>query len=300
MHSFLIRISGRPRSGLRAFATLLCAACVSGGAKVEPGTGARALPPDTMPPAPTAGAMSAAFMTAFNNADARARSLVFHNECATTVQRLRGTGSFGAAAAAPKLVFCERTSDGVPIGGVFDIDSAYIKVRRLTVVRLDGTRPRYTDAIDTARVAAEARLARDVTREVTPSQKKLSRTFTVVSITPKDGAMEAWVMPWPTKARSVITGGEIAMMRDASGALRRTVDHTATWKTVSVAATGAVKLQSAEREVAAVSDLAAARGLADLGRLVSVQTGAAWSTLVPGLDEATGARMKWEHSRITP
>lgn len=283
-----------------AFATIVLAACASGGAKVEPSTGVHALPPDTMPPAPPAGAMSAAFTAAFSEADARARAIVFHNECATTVQRLRATGSFGAAAAAPKLVFCERNADGIPIGGVFDIDTAYAKVRRLTMIRLDGARPRYTDAVDTARVAAEAKLARDVTKDVSPSQKKLSRTFTVIALTQKDGTMEGWVMPWPTKARTVIVGGDIAMTRGADGVLRRTVDRTATWKTLTVPATGAVKLQSAEREVAAVSDLAAARGLADLGRQVWVITATAQSTLVPGMDEATGARMKWEHGKVTP
>ena len=283
---------------LWAFATVMLAACASSGAKPEPTTGVRALPPDTMPPVAPTGAMSAAFTTAFNDADSRARAIVFHNECATTVQRLRSTGSFGAANGAPKLVFCERNADGVPIGGVFDIDSTYTKIRRLAVIRLDGARPRYTDAIDTARVAAETKLARDVTRDVTASQKKLSRTFTVVSVTQKDGTIEAWVMPWPTKARTVILGGEIGVVRDASGVLRRTVDRTATWKTVSVATTGAVKLSSAEREVAAVSDLVAARGLVDLGRQVFVLTAAAQSVLVPGLDEATGARMRWEHSRV--
>lgn len=289
------------RNGLIAlFALAAISACASNKPSVEPSTAVRALPPDSAPPAPPVGAMSAAFTSAFSDADSRARAIVFRNECALNVQRLRAAGSFGAAATAPKVIFCERTSDGVPVGGVFDIDSAFTKVRRLTAIRLDGARPRYTDAIDTARLAAEAKLSRDVMKDVTPSQKKLSRTFTVVALTQKDGTIEAWVMPWPTKARTVIMGGDIAMTRDANGALKRIVDHSATWKTINVATTGAVKLPSAENEIASVADLTAARSLADVGRQVWVITGTVQSTLVPGLDEATGARVRWEHGKIAP
>ena len=48
-------------------------------------------------------------------------------------------------------------------------------------------------------------------------------------------------------------------------------------------------------EVATVADLVVARGLAEQGRLVTVATRAARSSLVPGVDPETGARVVWEH-----
>jgi hypothetical protein len=47
--------------------------------------------------------------------------------------------------------------------------------------------------------------------------------------------------------------------------------------------------------VATVADLVVARGLAEQGRQVTVTTRAARSSLVPGVDPETGARVVWEH-----
>lgn len=283
----------------RALLVLCLTACASGGASKETVSPVKALPPDAAPPVVNDG-LPTGFKDAFAAADARARAIVYHQECTATVTRLRGTGTFGAAATAPKTVFCERTADGVPIGGVFDIDSAFSKPRRLTVVRLDGARPRYTDALDTARIAVQAKLVRDINRDISAGWKLLKRPFFISPIVAPNGAVEAWAMPLATKAKSTVTGGEIGFVRAETGGLTRTVDHLATWKLVAIPATGPIKLVSAERDVAAVADLAAARALADLGRTVTVNTTAVTSTLVAGLDPATGARKVWEHGKLTP
>jgi hypothetical protein len=52
---------------------------------------------------------------------------------------------------------------------VVDTDGSVRTVRPLQVVRLDGTRPRHTEPLDTARIASAAQLARDVTRAFTPA-----------------------------------------------------------------------------------------------------------------------------------
>jgi hypothetical protein len=107
-------------------------------------------------------------------------------------------------------------------------------------------------------------------------------------------------MPLATKAKSTVTGGEIGFIRAETGGLTRTVDHLATWKLITIPPAGPIKLVSAEREFAAVADLVAARALADLGRAVTVNTTVITSALVAGLDPATGARMVWEHGKLTP
>jgi hypothetical protein len=254
----------------------------------------RALPPGTEPPPPP-DAMPAGFRAAFGANDTRARAIAFYQACAATLSRLRAGGTFGPAARAPRLFHCERTPDGVPVGGVFDIDSAFAKVQRLALVRLDGARPRHTDRVDTARIARQAHLARDANREVAAAWRKQGRPFFIVPYTPGQGPVEAWVIPYPTRVRSVILGGEVAFARAGTG-VARLLDRTAGWRQVSVPAEGPVVLASAEAEVATVADLVVARGLAEQGRQVTVTTRAARSSLVPGVDPETGARVVWEHA----
>lgn len=294
----------RPVLASRLLAPLLvipAALWLSACASVRPGPAetsapVRMLPPDAAPAEPVDN-MPAGFRTAFAATDARARRLVFAQECAAMVTRLRGTGTFGAVAAAPRAVYCTRTPDGIPVGGVYDIDSAFTRPRRLTLIRLDGARPRFTDAVDTAAIAVEARLVRDITREVGPGWRAIKRAFTVVPIVTDSGALEGWVLTQPPRPRTVVLGGDVAFVRNAEGRLLRTVDHLGTYALVSVNASGPVRLASAEAEVPAVADLVAARGLADVGREVSVRTALATSQLVPRMDPATGARFSWEHSR---
>ncbi len=245
--------------------------------------------------APGIAALPAGFRDAFADADRRARTIAYWYQCVGTVARARANGTFGPAAQAPRLIYCTRTDDGVPIGGVYDIDATFRTVRRLSTVRLDGVRPRYTGVIDTARVAIEAQLVSAVTRVVTPAMAKLGRPFSVVPVPLANGAMEAWTIPRATKARHLITGGDIAYARLPNGTIQRTVDHTASWTQLPLPATGVLTVKSAERDVAAVTDLVTARYHTDLGRTVTVSTTTVASTLVPGLDPATGARVVWQH-----
>lgn len=256
------------------------------------------LPSDTTPMPPTNG-MPIGFSVTFAAADARARAAIFQIQCAATVPRLRANGSFGAPASAPRNVYCERNADGVPLAGVFDIDTGYSRARRLIMIRLDGARPRYTGVIDTARVALSARLVRDITRDVSPAWRRLARPFTVVPMPQSDGTVEGWVIPLPTRAGREVLGGDVSFVRAADGRLQRTVDRSASWKLITVPKAGVVGLSSAEREVAAVADLVAARSLAERGRDVSVTTTIARSALVPGLDPS-GSRFHWEHAPRTP
>ncbi len=281
---------------------LIAAACASGGGakSVDENVQAvRALPPDPAPRAAADG-MPAGFNLAFTAADARARTVLYYQQCSATVLRLRASGTFGVAASAPRAVYCERTADGVPVGGVFDIDSSFTKARRITLIRLDGTRPRYTAAIDTARLVREARIVRDVTRDVSAAIRRQGRYITVVPYSPSDGPLEAWVIPLSTGgARSVVLGGDMVFARAADGTLARTVDHSATWRVTTVPATGIVQLNSAERDVPAVADLAVARALAERGRDVAVKTSVSINSLVRGLDPS-GSRFTWEHTRVSP
>lgn len=278
--------------------TALLAGCASSGAKPVDTQPVRVLPPDAAP-VTAADVMPAGFTTAFAAVDARARAALFQIQCSSTVLRLRASGSFGAVASAPRHVYCERNADGVPLGGVFDIDTGYTRARRLIMIRLDGARARYTAAIDTAQVAVGARLVRDITREVSPAWRRLARPFTVVSLPQDDASMEGWVIPLSPRAGREVLGGDVALSYAANGRLQRTVDRTASWKLVVVPPSGPVRLPSAERDVAAVADLVAARSLAERGREVTVTTAVARSTLVPGTD-VSGSRFHWEHVPVSP
>jgi hypothetical protein len=278
--------------GSISIATLI-AACAKAPAPAPPPPAA---PVEPAAPSTAADGLTPAFHDAFAQADARARAITYWMQCVATVARLRAGGTFGAAASAPKAMYCERTGDGVPVGGVYDIDSSYRTVRRLSVVRLDGARPKYTDALDTARLARGAKLARDVSKLVTPGWTKKARPFSVVPIVVND-SVEAWVMPRPSKARSFITGGDVGYRAAADGTPAVIEDRSATWTQLTLPATGALTIYSSVKDVAAVADLVTARYQHDLAREVTVSTPAATSTLVAGLDSTTGARVVWKHTR---
>lgn len=240
----------------------------------------------------------AGFRTAFADADARARAIVYGIQCTSNVARLRASGTFGAAASAPRAIFCERSNDGVPLGGVYDIDSTYRTVRRLAVVRLDGGgRVRFTDALDTARLTRGAKLARDVNALVGPAWRRRSRPYTVMPIV-ANGNVEAWVIPRATKARAFVTGGDVGYALSAGGAPVIIDDRTTTWTQLNLPANGPLVIYSSVKDVAAVADLVTARWYTDQGRSVSVSTPVAISALVAGLDSATGGRVVWEHNLV--
>jgi len=257
----------------------------------------RMAPADTAPAAATDG-LPAALRDAFVADDARARTISFWLQCTPTVARLRAEGAFGPAARAPRAIVCQRTADGVPVGGVYDVDSAFTSARRLQMIRLDGARPKYTEAVDTAGILRAAKLARDVSVLVSPAWKKRARPFNVVPVPAVNGTAEAWVIPRATKARSYVTGGDMGYAAPASGngAPTLIVDRSATWTQLNLAPTGPLRIYSSVRDIAAVTDLATARFHAELGRAVTVSTPALESTLVSGLDPATGARLIWKHT----
>lgn len=252
---------------------------------------------DTAPPLPADG-MSADFHNRFARNDARARAIVYWMQCTATVARLRAEGRFGPAARAPRAIHCSRSADGVPIGGVFDIDSSFRRVQRLALVRLDGARPGYSEPVDTVAIAAAHHLARDVHARVNRSWAARKRPFSVVPISAP--ALEAWVIPRATKARSYVVGGDMGFARaTAPDSLQLIDDHSATWTQLNLAASGPLRLFSSVRDVAAVTDLVTARWYAELGRSVTLSTPAAVSTLEAGFDPATGARLVWRHAPVT-
>ncbi|MBL0938810.1 MAG: hypothetical protein IBJ03_07935 [Gemmatimonadaceae bacterium] len=288
-----------PSAVALVLAVLLISAC---GTKPAPNTTpvpdvapVQVLTESAAPETPTDG-MSAAFHEQFARNDARARAIVYWMQCVGTVARLRAEGKFGPAARAPRAMHCARTTDGVPIGGVYDIDSTYTRVQRLTLVRLDGDRPRFTDAVDTVAVAASALLARDVHRTVNRTWSAKGRPFSVVPI--QVSALEAWVIPRANKARSYVVGGDVGYARN-DGTLQVIDDHTTTWTQLTLPASGPLRLFSSVVDVAAVTDLVTARWHAELGRTVSLSTPTAVSTLEAGLDPATGARLVWRHAPVT-
>lgn len=258
----------------------------------------RMAPPDTAPAAPSDG-LPASFHEQFAEADTRARAITYWLQCVGTVARLRAEGAFGRAAAAPRAIYCTRTADGVPVGGVYDIDSAFKKVSRLQMVRLDGARPRYSDVIDTLRIAREARATREVNRRLTAAWTKRNRPFSAVAVARTDGAVEAWAIPRANKARSIVTGGDMGFLLTAADSLRVIADRSATWTQLNLPAAGPLRIYSSTRDVPAVSDLVTARFQTELGRDVTVSTPLSISTLVPGLDPATGARLVWKHRPAT-
>lgn len=278
--------------------TLALAACASAPTPKDPGVRPAPVAVDSTPAAPADG-LSREFHQQFAEADARARAIAYWMQCVSTVARLRAGGSFGTAASAPRALYCERTDDGIPVGGVYDIDSAFRAVRRLTVVRLDGARPKYTAPLDTARIARAAKLARDVSKSITPVWTRKNHPFSVVPIVVRSGdqpLVEAWVIPRATKARSFVTGGDVGYARNDDGTPRLITDRTATWVQLTLPSTGPLTVYSSVRDVAAVADLVTARYQHDLGRDVTVSTPMAVSTLVAGLDSTTGARVVWKHT----
>ena len=247
--------------------------------------------PDTLPPG---------FRDAFAANDSRARAIAYWLQCVPTIARLRAAGRFGPAASAPRLIHCERLPSGIPIGGVFDIDSSFTRVQRLQLVRLDGDRGAFSDAVDTLRLAQEAHLARDVTVALAADLRRTGRPFSAIPIARPDGPSEVWAMPRANRARMIVTGGERAFVRNEDGTLRLRVDRSATWSQVPLPVDGPLQLQSAADTVPGVGDLAPARYQAEFGRVVTVRTRLVESRLVPGLDPATGARVVWEHVPVRP
>ena len=277
---------------------LLLGACAGGTPAPEPeAQPVRMAPPDSAP-AVAADGLPAAFHEQFAAADVRARAVSYWMQCTTTVARLRAQGTFGPAARAPRAIVCLRTADGEPLGGVYDVDSAFTTIRRLQMVRLDGSRPRFTAPLDTARLARSAKLARDVSALVAPAWKRRNRPFLVVPFMPANDTLEAWVIPRATKARSYVAGGDVGYARGANGAPTLIADRTATWTQLNLAASGPLRIYSSVREVAAVSDLATARYYTELGRAVMVSTPLVESSLVSGFDPATGARLVWKHAPV--
>src|SRR6187401_3579438 len=113
-----MNVFNHTRSMLAFPVILLTAGCASGSKTTpEPVVGVQVLSIDSSPPTPV-DRMPAGFRPAFATADARARAIVFYQQCESTVLRLRAAARFGAVATAPKHVHCERTADGVPLGGV--------------------------------------------------------------------------------------------------------------------------------------------------------------------------------------
>ncbi len=247
-------------------------------------------------PVADSGGLPATFLPAFREADARARAITYWLQCVPTIAQLRASGRFGAAAAAPRAIYCARTTEGVPVGGVYDIDSTYRIVKRLMLVRLDGARPRFTEAVDTAHVATEAHLARDVTKSIGAAWRAKNRPFSTVPVSIASGNVEAWVIPRANKARSYVTGGDVGYTRSADGALQTLDDRSATWTQLNLSATGALRIYSSVRDVPAVADLVTARFHTELGRTVVVSTPLAESALAAGLDPETGARLVWKHT----
>ncbi len=233
---------------------------------------------------------------AFDSADVRARALAYWLQCVPTVARLRAAGQFGQAATAPKLIHCERLADGVPIGGVFDVDSSLRAVDRLQLVRLDGDRSPYIGAVDTMRVAAEVRLVRAVTQRLGDAWRRQNRPFSAIPIARVGGGSEVWVIPRTNRARMVVTGGDIGFVADDSGSMQIIADRSATWTQVPLPVDEPLEIISNTPLVPAVADLITARYQAEFGRTVSVRTPVMISRLVPGVDPATGARFVWEHS----
>lgn len=284
--------------GTALLGTALLAACT--GTVPAPAPEAQPVPvaPTDSAPAATANGLPAGLAEPFAAADARARAITYWMQCAPTVTRLRTEGTFGPAARAPRAVFCQRTADGVPVGGVYDVDSAFTSIRRLQVVRLDGARPRYTEPLDTTQLLRGAKLARDVSRLVTPTWKRRNRPFSTVPIALPDGRVEAWVLPRASRARSYVSGGDMGYTLAATGAPELVADRSATWTQLNLAPTGPLRIYSSVRDVPAVADLVTARYHTELGRTVIVSTPVVESTLVPGLDPATGARLVWKHTPV--
>jgi hypothetical protein len=181
------------------------------------------------------------------------------------------------------------------VGGVFDVDSAFTRARRVTLIRLDGDRARYTAPIDTARVAREAGIERDVSKQLAAPWKKLGRACMVVPYTRHDGVTEGWVIPFAVQGgRTIVMGGDEAYTRDAAGGLVRIVDHSASFKFAAMAASGPVTLLSDQPLVPTVSELVMARSVALRGREVSVTTAGTVSALVSGADP-NGSPFRWQH-----
>jgi hypothetical protein len=274
------------------------AGCASGGrtpaSDPDEVTAVRALPPDTAASTDIAG-MPRGFGAAFGLADQRARRILYYQQCSAAVLGMRARGKFGAAASAPRGVYCTRTADGIPLGGVYDIDSAFTRVRRLQVIRLDGAQPKWTAALDTSAVSGLAKVQREASVTLSPQFRTARRAYAIVPVALEDGTLEAWAVPRVATLRDVVLGGEIGMARQRDGTVTRVVDHAASWKRFVVPATGVVSLRSVEPEVGGVQELLVARMLAERGRDVVVVTAAATSALVPGQD-ASGSRYTWQHT----
>jgi hypothetical protein len=250
-------------------------------------------PPDTSAPRPSDG-LPASFHDAFTSADRRARAVAYWMQCVPTIARLRASGTFGPAARAARGIYCLRTADGVPIGGVYDVDSSFTALRRLQFIRLNDRAP-HAEAVDTVQLLRAVRLARAVSAQIAPAWRQRGRPYTVVPITLATPLIEAWVIPRATKARSLVTGGDMGFTAAATNAPQLLEDRSTTWTQLNLAPSGPLRIFSSTREVPAVTDLASARYYTELGRAVTVSTPLAISTLTPGFDPSTGAQVLWTH-----
>ncbi|AMW06362.1 hypothetical protein [Gemmatimonas phototrophica] len=275
------------------------AACAGSTAAPAPDvTPVQLAPADTAPLRPADG-LPATFHDAFAAADARARAVAYWMQCVPTVARLRAGGTFGPAARAPRGIICVRTTEGVPIGGVYNVDSNFTALRGVRFIRLTDRAP-HTDALDTVPLLRALHLARNVSAQVAPAWRQRNRPYTVVPLVLAGPRLEAWVIPRATKARSLVTGGDMGFSATVTSTLTPLLldDRSATWTQLNLAPTGPVRIYSSTREVPAVTDLASVRYHAELGRTVTVSTPAAISTLARGFDPGTGSSFTWTHRPV--
>lgn len=230
----------------------------------------------------TQGSLSeSARAAAFDRLDRTSRQLIATVGCARQAAMARAAGLLGPPDSVGRTGLCVRI-DQRRLGVFLTPDSALTKALDVRVVDLaKGTR--YTGALDTAAVLAQARAAREAVRKGYPLFEREKRQFAPLSIRSDGDSIEVWLLPLGLFiGRTISTlGGERGFVYSPDGrTLVREIDASDRFRSPSIPDSGRVEIRSQEQDLPLLSELIATNLLYNDGREVQLITDTFASQLV--------------------
>lgn len=230
---------------------------------------------------------------AFDRLDRTARMLTAAVSCAIASGQARADGLFGPIDSVGRRGQCLRTGERT-FGVFFTADSAFTKALNVRVVDLR-TRTRYSGAVDTAAILAEARASRDGVTKGYSAYQREKRPFAPLSIRTDGDSIEVWLLPAGVlmgTAPSVV-GGERGYVYSPDGrTLAREIDAFEQFRPLAIPDSGQIDIISEQDDLPLVSELIATNRLHDHGRQVQILTKAYSAHLVGAGPDALWVQLR--------
>jgi hypothetical protein len=232
----------------------------------------------------------------FDQADRRARAVLWSMRCAQSVGMARARREFGPIDSLGRMGQC-IVVDGHTVGVFFDADSPYVAVKRFSAVDL-GTHTRRMMPLDTSRVLAVARAEQAAYwHGANEPFEKENRPFAPVAFRFDGDSIEVWLIPASLVMGPPFTvGGERGYLFTPDGrTLVRETDAFGDYRPIVIPDTGTVDIASRGTATPSLSELVLANGLNGAGRQVAIQWPGVTSTLV-----GRGEQAVWMHLTHKP